>query len=217
MVRKKNPEKIRKLTTKNLKKMDFLDFFITDEYNTDEYFGTNTEAEVPVENLFSLYNHITPPKREDRTAEANGNNTHSNRLTATASEQTRTQQTQNTNGNNSHSNGLAATASVQTQIQQTQSTNGNNSLSNGFAASEQTRPNSHAQDQLSQMIPGLGASSTLYSTHPNGHTHILEAEVTVKTANEIAEQKREDRTPRTNCTSLLKHELMLLEHVQSEF
>ena len=80
---------------------------ITEDDITDEKFGTKTEAEVTVP-LFSLYNDITPPKKEDRTAEANGNNSHSNRFAATASEQT---QTQNTNGNNSQSNGFAATAS----------------------------------------------------------------------------------------------------------
>ena len=113
---------------------------ITDDDITDDYFGTKTEAEVTVP-LFSLYDDNTPPKKEDRIAEANGNNSLRNGFAAKASEQTQTQQTQNTTGNNLHSNRFAATASEQTQTQQTQNTNGNNSHNHRFAATawEQTQ------------------------------------------------------------------------------
>ena len=126
---------VKNQKTDDLKKMEFFMKLmnITEDDITDDYFGTKTEAEVTVP-LFSLYDDNTPPKKEDRIAEANGNNSLSNGFAAKASEQTQTQQTQNTNSNNSHSNRFAATASEQTQTQQTQNTNGNNSHSNGFAA-----------------------------------------------------------------------------------
>ena len=117
---------------------------------TDEIMGTNTEAIVPAY-VWSLYEHSTPPKKEDRPAEANGSNSPSNGSAASET------QTQNTNGNNSHDNGFAA--SEQTQAQ---NTNGNNSHGNGLAAtaseqmqtqqtheSEQTRAleQTHSNDQ----------------------------------------------------------------------
>ena len=89
---------------------------------TDEIMGTNTEAIVPAY-VWSLYEYSTPPKKEDRPAEANGSNSPSNGSAASET------QTQNTNGNNSHGNGFAASEQTQTQ-----NTNGNNSNGNGLAA-----------------------------------------------------------------------------------
>merc|ERR1711936_1017195 len=104
-------EEIRKLTTKNLKMAAFyFKLNSTDDNDiTDEIMGTNTEAIVPAY-VWSLYEHSTPPKKEDRPAEANASET----------------QTQNTNRNNPPSNGLEASEQTQTQ-----STNGNNSHGNG--------------------------------------------------------------------------------------
>ena len=214
--------------------------------------GTNSELPLYIQTVtpFSLYDNIPPPKIEDRTAKANGNNSNRNGFATKASEQTQandhaqTQQSQNTNGNNSHRNGFEAKASEQThakghvQTQQSLSQtfsglgaastsfstgfsnppdNGNNSHSNGFAAtaSEQAHSNDQAQIQQPQATSGLGASSNSSSIMDlddilediiddefQNEAPNFEAEVTVKTANEVSEQKREDRTPNKSMTLL---------------